>query len=60
MIKNRIFYTEVILQQTNFNDLLLTVGDEKKIPSISAKNLGVVIDTNLKLDKYINNTCKSA
>ena len=46
--------------KTNFNDLFLTVGDDKIFPSTSAKNLGVVIDTNLKLDKYISNTCKTA
>ena len=37
-----------------------TVGDDKIFQSTSAKNLVVVIDTNLKLDKYIINTCKSA
>ena len=46
--------------KANFDDVILEVGNDEIAPSTIAKNLGVVIDYNLKLDKYINATCKSS
>ena len=69
MIKSRYLYKEFFYNKTNFNDLFLAVYylsypviniDDNIFPSTSAKNLSVIIDTNLKLDNYISNTCKSA
>ena len=33
--------------------LILEVGDDEITPSIIARKLGVIIDCNLKLDKYM-------
>ena len=50
MIKKEFFTVKSFYNKTNFIYLFLTVGDDKILKSTSAKNLGVVIDTNLKLD----------
>ena len=42
-----------------YSRVILEVGNDEIAPSAITKNLGVVIDYNLKLDKYINATCKS-
>ena len=57
--------TEFLMLKSSFNKsdfskLILTVGDDEISSSSSAKNLGVILDSHLKLDKYINATCKSS
>ena len=57
--------TEFLMLKSSFNKsdfskLTLTVGDDEISSSSTAKNLGVILDSYLKLDKYINATCKSS
>ena len=51
--------TSFILKQ-HFNDLNISVGNSRILPSISARNLGVIFDNHMSLDKQINNICNSA
>ena len=44
----------------HFNDPNISVGNSRIAPSISARNLGVIFDNHMSLDKQINNICKSA
>ena len=51
--------TSSFLKQ-HFNDLNISVGNSRIAPSISARNLGVIFDNHMSLDKQINSICKSA
>ena len=44
----------------HFNDLNITVGNSRIAPSPSARNLGVIFDNHMCLDKQINSIRKSA
>ena len=48
--------TSLFLKQ-HFNDI--TVGNSNIVPSISARNLGVIFDNHMCLDKQVNSICKS-
>ena len=37
----------------------MAVGNDEISPSSTVKNLGVILDCHLKLNKYMNATCKS-
>ena len=41
--------------KSDFSKLTLTVGDDEISSSSTAKNLGVILDSHLKLDKYNSN-----
>ena len=47
-------------KQQHFNDLNISVGIIRIAPSISARNLGVIFDNQMSLDKQINSIYKSA
>ena len=51
--------TSSFLKQ-HYNDLNISVGNSRIAPSISARNLGVIFDNHMSLDKQINSICKSA
>ena len=51
--------TSSFLKQ-HFNDLNISVGNSRIAPSLSARNLGVIFDNHMSLDKQINSICKSA
>ena len=51
--------TSSFLKQ-HFNDLNISVGNSRIAPSLSARNLGVIFDDHMSLDKQINSICKSA
>ena len=51
--------TSSFLKQ-HFNDLNISVGNSRIAPSISVRNLGVIFDNHMSLDKQINSICKSA
>ena len=51
--------TSLFLKQ-HFNDLNISVGNNRIAPSINARNLGVIFDNHMSLDKQINSICKSA
>ena len=51
--------TSSFLKQ-HFNDLNISVGNSRIASSISARNLGVIFDNHMSLDKQINSICKSA
>ena len=42
------------------NDPNISVGNSRIVPWISARNLGVIFDNHLSLDKQVNSICKSA
>ena len=44
----------------NVNIAHITIGDEKVSASDSVKNIGAVLDSHLKMDKQVNQICKSA
>ena len=44
----------------HFNDLNISVGNSRIALSICARNLGVIFDNHMSLDKQINSICKSA
>ena len=43
--------------KSDFSKLFLACGEDELSPSSTAKNIGVILDCYLKLDKYINITC---
>ena len=43
-----------------FNDLQINVGNTEINPSLSARNLGVILDSHLNLKSHINFVCRSA
>ena len=51
--------TSSFLKQ-HYNDLNISVGNSRIVPSISARNLGVIFDNHMSLEKRINSICKSA
>ena len=51
--------TSSFLKQ-HFNDLNISVGNSRIASSISARNLGVIFDNHMSLDKQINSIYKSA
>ena len=51
--------TSSFLKQ-HFNDLNISVGNSRIARSLSARNLGVIFDNHMSLDKQINSICKSA
>ena len=51
--------TSPFLKQ-HFNNLSISVGNSRIAPSISVRNLGVILDNLMSLDKQINSICKSA
>ena len=51
--------TSSFLKQ-HFNDLNISVGNSRIAPSLSARNLSVIFDNHMSLDKQINSICKSA
>lgn len=44
----------------NVNTKHVTVGDEMVVASSSVKNIGAVLDQQLKMDKHVNSMCKTA
>ena len=44
----------------HLNNLNISVRNSRIAPSISARNLGVIFDNHMNLDKQVNNICKSA
>jgi hypothetical protein len=44
----------------HFNTLSLKIGNEEILSTASAKNIGVVFDQNMAMDKQVNNICSSA
>ena len=38
----------------HFNDLNINAGNSKIVPSLSARNLGVIFDNHTGLDKQVN------
>ena len=43
-----------------FNDLQINVGNTEINPSLSARNLEVILDSHLNLESHINSVCRSA
>ena len=43
-----------------FNDIQINVGNTEIDSSLSARNLGVMLDSHLKLESHINAVCRSA
>ena len=56
--------TELILVHSRYHLMpplnYIMVGDEKVVPTVSARNLGVIFDEWIKLEEHINSICKSA
>ena len=50
--------TSSFLKQ-HYNDLNISVGNSRIAPSISARNLGVIFDNHMRLDKQINSILSS-
>ena len=50
--------TSSFLKQ-HYNDLNISVGNSRIAPSISARNLGVIFDNHMSLDKQINSILSS-
>ena len=43
-----------------FHDLRISAGNTETIPSLSARNLGVIFDSHLNLESHIYTVCRSA
>ena len=59
MIPNRIFCVNFLISKQQFNEIQIHVGSTEINASLSARNSGVIFDSHLNLESYINTVCRS-